>query len=82
MTREELAEQIGGDVEPVPWLQGFYSIDRKFSIYNTNAYKHGLVYGMEASSGAAVLALCVEQGHHVIDLVSNFISRSDKIREE
>ncbi|KAH9325780.1 hypothetical protein KI387_005958, partial [Taxus chinensis] len=55
-------------LEPVPWLPDFFSIPPQAQIASSEAYRHGKIYGMDAASGAAVLALDVSPGDHVLDL--------------
>ncbi|GLJ45248.1 hypothetical protein SUGI_0952370 [Cryptomeria japonica] len=54
--------------EPVLWLPGFFSIPPQAQVASSEAYRHGKIYGMDAASGAAVLALNVNPGEHVLDL--------------
>ncbi|EHA8586642.1 hypothetical protein COCNU_scaffold000669G000010 [Cocos nucifera] len=55
-------------LEEVVWLPGFFSIPPHIQIAGSKAYQQGMVYGMDASSGAAVSALNVSPGDHVLDL--------------
>eukprot|EP01089_Gocevia_fonbrunei_P014194 TRINITY_DN3830_c0_g1_i1.p1 TRINITY_DN3830_c0_g1~~TRINITY_DN3830_c0_g1_i1.p1 ORF type:complete len:246 (+),score=39.84 TRINITY_DN3830_c0_g1_i1:78-815(+) len=64
----ELESQLGCSVEPVPWLQGFYRIPHSIKIANTQAYQEGKIYGIDASSGAAVAVLAPKPGDHVLDI--------------
>eukprot|EP00898_Chlorokybus_atmophyticus_P003905 jgi/Chlat1/4515/Chrsp29S04444 len=61
------------------WLPGFYVLKRggddgevgcdgEIGIARLPAYKQGLIYGMDAASGAAVTALDVRPGDNVLDL--------------
>eukprot|EP00250_Pteridium_aquilinum_P009547 c18742_g1_i1 orf=116-1516(+) len=52
----------------LPWLQGFYSLPQEAHIASSLAYRAGKIYGMDAASGAAVQALGVVKGDHVLDL--------------
>ncbi|CAL4996459.1 unnamed protein product [Urochloa decumbens] len=55
-------------LEKVPWLPGFYAIPPEIQIAGSKAYQQGKIYGIDASSGAAILALDVRPGDHVLDL--------------
>ncbi|KAK3183769.1 hypothetical protein Dsin_031055 [Dipteronia sinensis] len=65
---EEIEAEIKCKLERLVWLQGFYSLPPDFKIANSNAYKQGKIYGIDAASGAAVSALDVSVGDHVLDL--------------
>jgi 16S rRNA C967 or C1407 C5-methylase (RsmB/RsmF family) len=52
----------------VPWLKGFYSLPDSVGIAGCEAYKQGRLYGVDAASGAAVMALAPRPGEHVLDL--------------
>ncbi|KAI9177959.1 hypothetical protein LWI28_021067 [Acer negundo] len=65
---EEIEAEIKCKLERLDWLQGFYSLPPDFKIANSNAYKQGKIYGIDAASGAAVSALDVSVGDHVLDL--------------
>ena len=61
--KAELGEDRGSLV-PVPWLDerfGFYAIPGTFSLSQSNSFRHGRIYGMDVSSGAAVAALLSDQ---------------------
>ncbi|XP_026393111.1 uncharacterized protein LOC113288321 isoform X1 [Papaver somniferum] len=64
----ELEAEINCKLDKVDWLPNFYSIPPHIQIASTNSYRQGNVYGMDAASGAAVLALNVVPGDHVLDL--------------
>ncbi|RZC45934.1 hypothetical protein C5167_038878 [Papaver somniferum] len=64
----ELEAEINCKLDKVDWLPNFYSIPPHIQIASTNSYRQGNVYGMDAVSGAAVLALNVVPGDHVLDL--------------
>ncbi|OVA04131.1 Bacterial Fmu (Sun)/eukaryotic nucleolar NOL1/Nop2p [Macleaya cordata] len=64
----EIEAEINCKLERVDWLPGFFSIPPQIQIASTNAYREGKIYGMDAASGAAVLALDVSPGDHVLDL--------------
>ncbi|KAJ7564239.1 hypothetical protein O6H91_02G008800 [Diphasiastrum complanatum] len=63
-----IEKDIGTDIKPVSWLPGFFYIAPKANIAGSEAYKHGKIYGMDAASGAAVTALEVSPGDHVLDI--------------
>ncbi|KAL5793367.1 hypothetical protein ACOSP7_001961 [Xanthoceras sorbifolium] len=65
---EEIEAEIKCKLERVVWLQGFFSLPPDFKIANSNAYKQGKIYGIDAASGAAVSALDISVGDHVLDL--------------
>ncbi|KAL6224478.1 hypothetical protein ACLB2K_003333 [Fragaria x ananassa] len=69
---EDQIESIEGEIkcklERVEWLPGFYSLPPDVHIANSNAYREGNIYGIDAASGAAVSALDVSAGDHVLDL--------------
>lgn len=50
------------------WLPCFYAIPPDIQIAGSKVYKSGKIYGMDAASGAAVVALDVSPGDHVLDL--------------
>lgn len=52
----------------MPWLVGFYSLPDSVGIAACDAYKQGRLYGVDAASGAAVMALAPKPGEHVLDL--------------
>ncbi|KAI3921767.1 hypothetical protein MKX01_005456 [Papaver californicum] len=64
----ELEAEINCKLDKVDWLPNFYSIPPHIQIASTNSYRQGNIYGMDAASGAAVLALNVVPGDHVLDL--------------
>ncbi|CAM6101416.1 unnamed protein product [Calypogeia fissa] len=64
----EIEEELGVKLSPLSWLPGFYSIPREVQIAGTKAYQEGKIYGMDAASGAAVEALELCPGDHVLDL--------------
>ncbi|KAH7577220.1 hypothetical protein JRO89_XS01G0223300 [Xanthoceras sorbifolium] len=65
---EEIEAEIKCKLERVVWMQGFFSLPPDFKIANSNAYKQGKIYGIDAASGAAVSALDISIGDHVLDL--------------
>eukprot|EP00048_Salpingoeca_helianthica_P024258 m.30858 g.30858 ORF g.30858 m.30858 type:complete len:387 (+) comp9274_c0_seq2:1657-2817(+) len=67
-TLEVLREQLGPTVQPMDWLPTFYSLDAEVNICGAALYREGRIFGMDASSGAAIEALGIEAGDHVLDL--------------
>jgi 16S rRNA C967 or C1407 C5-methylase (RsmB/RsmF family) len=70
----ELATQLGAPLEPVPWLPAatsggaWFRVDGSVKITGVDAYRRGQLYGMDASSAAAVLAMGCRPGDHILDL--------------
>ncbi|XP_077221110.1 S-adenosyl-L-methionine-dependent methyltransferases superfamily protein [Tasmannia lanceolata] len=64
----EIETEINCKLEKVVWLPRFFAIPPHIQIANTEAYQLGKIYGIDAASGAAVLALNVSHGDHVLDL--------------
>ncbi|KAM7520079.1 hypothetical protein LguiB_019041 [Lonicera macranthoides] len=65
---KEIEVEIKCKVEKVDWLPNFYSIPPQKQIANSKAYQEGKIYGIDAASGAAVSALGISAGDHVLDL--------------
>ena len=68
LCRAELERQLGTGCEPVPWLTDFYQLRGDVKIAGSDAYRAGIIYGIDVSSGAAVQALDPQPGEHVLDL--------------
>ncbi|KAF8364581.1 hypothetical protein HHK36_033448 [Tetracentron sinense] len=64
----DVEAEIKCKLEKVAWLPGFFSIPPHIQIAGSKAYREGKIYGIDAASGAAVLALDVSWGDHVLDL--------------
>ncbi|EPS60931.1 hypothetical protein M569_13869 [Genlisea aurea] len=64
----DIEDEIGCNLVEVPWLPNFYHLPPEIRIASTKAYREGKIYGIDAASGAAVLALNVSHGDHVLDL--------------
>ncbi|CAL5004226.1 unnamed protein product [Urochloa decumbens] len=64
----EIEGELKCGLHKVPWLPGFYAIPPEIQIAGSKAYQQGKIYGIDASSGAAILALDVRPGDHVLDL--------------
>eukprot|EP00249_Psilotum_nudum_P020642 c27790_g1_i1 orf=440-1945(+) len=60
--------ELSLQLNPVSWLQGFFSLPHEAQIAWSQAYQLGKIYGLDAASGAAVAALDVVPGDHVLDL--------------
>ncbi|XP_019088055.1 PREDICTED: uncharacterized protein LOC104729111 [Camelina sativa] len=65
---QEIESQINCKLDKVKWLPGFYSIPPHVHIARSKAYQQGMMYGIDAASGAAVSALGISPGDHVLDL--------------
>ncbi|GAB2224434.1 hypothetical protein Droror1_Dr00005193 [Drosera rotundifolia] len=65
---EEIEAEIGCELREVSWLPNFYSLEPDVQIASSKAYREGKIYGIDASSGAAVMALGISPGDHVLDL--------------
>ncbi|KFK28278.1 hypothetical protein AALP_AA8G495700 [Arabis alpina] len=65
---QEIESEINCKLEKVNWLPGFYSIPPHVHIASSKAYQQGKMYGIDAASGAAVSALDISPGDHVLDL--------------
>ncbi|XVF59785.1 hypothetical protein PTKIN_Ptkin07bG0304000 [Pterospermum kingtungense] len=65
---EEIEAEIKCTLDKVNWLPGFYSLPPDIQIANSKPYKDGKIYGIDAASGAAVSALKISPGDHVLDL--------------
>ena len=66
--QSELERQLCASIEPVSWLRGYYCVPSNIKIAGSEAYRNGHLYGIDVSSGAAVAALDVQPGDHVLDL--------------
>lgn len=64
----EIEAELRCKLEKVVWLPGFFAIPPHVQIASTEAYRLGKIYGMDAASGAAVIALDVSSGDHILDL--------------
>ncbi|CAN7005330.1 unnamed protein product [Brassica oleracea var. botrytis] len=65
---QEIESEINCKMEQLNWLPGFYSIPPHVHIARSKAYQQGKMYGIDAASGAAVSALGISPGDHVLDL--------------
>ncbi|KAN0043129.1 hypothetical protein ACTA71_010766 [Dictyostelium dimigraforme] len=71
--RNELISIIESEINtkliPVDWLPNFYKLeDSTVNISSSKSYKNGMFYGMDASSGAAILALNPKPNDNVLDI--------------
>nr|CAD1832093.1 unnamed protein product [Ananas comosus var. bracteatus] len=64
----EIEAELKCELKKVVWLPGFFAIPPHIQIAGSKSYQLGKIYGMDAASGAAVLALNVLPGDHVLDL--------------
>ncbi|CAH9098557.1 unnamed protein product [Cuscuta epithymum] len=65
---EAIEVDIGCKLQKVFWLPNFYCLAPHVKIASSKAYQNGMIYGIDAASGAAVLALDISSGDHVLDL--------------
>ncbi|XP_027919635.1 uncharacterized protein LOC114178117 [Vigna unguiculata] len=65
---EEVEAEVKCNLEKLEWLPGFFSLPPHVQIAGSRAYREGKIYGIDAASGAAVMALEVSPGDHVLDL--------------
>lgn len=65
---KQIEAEIECKLEKVDWLPSFYSFPPHIQIANSKAYQDGKIYGIDAASGAAVSALDIQSGDHVLDL--------------
>ncbi|XP_047266731.1 uncharacterized protein LOC107868193 isoform X2 [Capsicum annuum] len=65
---EEIETDIRCKLERVCWLPNFYHLPPDVRIASSKAYQEGKIYGIDAASGAAVSALDISVGDHVLDL--------------
>ncbi|KAF6167505.1 hypothetical protein GIB67_031706 [Kingdonia uniflora] len=66
----DIEKELKCKLEKVEWLLlcGFFSIPSHIQIAISKHYRQGNIYGIDAASGAAVIALDVSHGDHVLDL--------------
>uniref|UniRef100_A0A164W0Y7 SAM-dependent MTase RsmB/NOP-type domain-containing protein n=1 Tax=Daucus carota subsp. sativus TaxID=79200 RepID=A0A164W0Y7_DAUCS len=65
---EDIEAEINCKLQKVEWLPSFYSLPPHVQIANSKAYQEGKLYGIDAASGAAVTALDITPGDHILDL--------------
>ncbi|KAI3725889.1 hypothetical protein L1987_65685 [Smallanthus sonchifolius] len=65
---EAIEADIGCKLEKVEWLPNFYLLPPHIQIAGSKSYQEGKIYGIDAASGAAVSALNISNGDHVLDL--------------
>ncbi|XP_074348454.1 uncharacterized protein LOC141687167 isoform X4 [Apium graveolens] len=65
---ENIEAEIKCKLQKVEWLPHFYSLPPHVQIANSKAYREGKLYGIDAASGAAVTALDITPGDHILDL--------------
>ncbi|KAF3785449.1 tRNA (cytosine(48)-C(5))-methyltransferase, partial [Nymphaea thermarum] len=64
----DVEAELGCKLENVNWLPGFFAIASQIQIARSKVYCEGKIYGIDAASGAAVTALNVLPGDHILDL--------------
>lgn len=64
----EIESELKCHLKKVSWVPDFYAIPPEIQIAGSEAYRQGKIYGIDAASGAAILALDVQPGDHVLDL--------------
>ncbi|EFA75772.1 Putative nucleolar protein [Heterostelium album PN500] len=65
---KQLETELKTELIPLKWLPHFYKLSERVGIASSKSYKNGLIYGMDASSGAAILALDPQPGDNVLDI--------------
>ncbi|KAK4420918.1 Multisite-specific tRNA:(cytosine-C(5))-methyltransferase trm4b [Sesamum alatum] len=64
----EIEAETKCKLNEVSWLPNFYCLPPEVRIASTKAYQEAKIYGIDAASGAAVVALDISPGDHVLDL--------------
>ncbi|GFP78758.1 multisite-specific tRNA:(cytosine-c(5))-methyltransferase trm4b [Phtheirospermum japonicum] len=64
----EIEAEMKCELKDVCWLPDFYYLPPDVRIASTMAYQEAKIYGIDAASGAAVSALDISPGDHVLDL--------------
>lgn len=64
----ELAADLGTPLKAVPYLPRYYELAEDRPVAATAAYKAGLIFGGDVSSGVAVAALAPQPGDDCLDL--------------
>eukprot|EP01080_Neovahlkampfia_damariscottae_P011663 gene11663-4900_t len=66
---EKFEKETNSNLIEVKWLPyNFYELSSSIKIVNSDMYKHGNIYGMDASSALAVVVLDLKKGDSVLDL--------------
>ena len=69
VTLEGLRDSLGPSVKAVSWLpEGYYTVDGGVKLASTTPFQAGHIYGIDGSSVAAVLAMDIRPGQHVLDI--------------
>lgn len=72
VNKDTLSSELNIDVEEVEHLNAlghcFFRFPSHISISNSSFYKESVLYGIDLSSAATVIALDVHSHHHVLDL--------------
>ncbi|KAL3631544.1 hypothetical protein CASFOL_024528 [Castilleja foliolosa] len=64
----EIEAEMKCELKEVCWLPDFHYLPPDVRIASTKAYQEAKIYGIDAASGAAVSALDISPGDHVLDL--------------
>ncbi|XP_073279457.1 uncharacterized protein [Primulina huaijiensis] len=64
----EIEKEVKCKLREVSWLPNFYFLPPDVQVASTKTCQEGKIYGIDAASGAAVVALNVLPGVHVLDL--------------
>ncbi|KZV46395.1 receptor-like protein kinase 4 isoform 1 [Dorcoceras hygrometricum] len=64
----EIEEEVKCKIRELSWLPNFYFLPPDVHIASTKGYQEGKIYGIDAASGASVIALNVSPGDHILDL--------------
>eukprot|EP00965_Chrysotila_dentata_P004059 131511-Pleurochrysis_carterae.AAC.2 len=51
LSLSQLKEQLGPNVKPVSWLDGYFELPARVKIASSEAYRKGHLYGIDVSSG-------------------------------
>ncbi|XP_027180182.1 5-methylcytosine rRNA methyltransferase NSUN4 isoform X2 [Coffea eugenioides] len=78
---EEFESEINCKLERLSWLPNFYCLPPDIRIASSKAYQEGKIYGIDAASGAAVSALDITSGDHVLDLCAAPVEPTESMLE-
>ncbi|EGG21777.1 Putative nucleolar protein [Cavenderia fasciculata] len=67
-TVKQIEQELKTPLKELAWLPNFYQLKSTVGISSSPSYKKGIMYGMDASSGAAILALDPQPGDNVLDI--------------
>ncbi|KAI8894364.1 S-adenosyl-L-methionine-dependent methyltransferase [Globomyces pollinis-pini] len=65
---ERIESELKVTLEPLSWCPDFYMIDGSIKIGNSESFRSGQIYGMDVTSGIAVLALDLQPNDQVLDI--------------